>query len=92
MRIKVTQADIAAGDRQMCYACPVALALRRATGYDWWVSRLRAVPYPGGFGGRAVRLPRAASAFIADFDDGWPVAPFAFDLPDPPLPPGAGGG
>jgi hypothetical protein len=80
MRIDVTAADIAAGERCRIRGCPVALAVRRADGRRWEV-------YGDGlvFGLTAAELPEAAREFVARFDGGELVAPFGFDcdLPAP---------
>jgi hypothetical protein len=77
-RVEVTLADIAFGKRGRCYWCPVALALRRRTGRLWevhgvhiWRGRKPAVSVP---------LPKKVQRWIASYDAGQRVRPFAFEL------------
>src|SRR5882762_1308473 len=55
--------------------CPVALAFREFTGRRCWVSRKYIADKSG-----ETRLPIVAQRFIARFDAGKPVKPFAFVL------------
>lgn len=78
MLIQVTQEDIDKGRAKAVCDCPVALAIKRATGYKWVV-----------FGSVAqdlmctqrVALPAYASAFIINFDLNIKGKPFEFELP-----------
>lgn len=81
MRITVTAEHIKRGRRQSARACPVALAIRTATGWQAEVGlfaidladrRDRFRMY--------VRTPPSAAEFIRRFDGCLNVAPFAFDL------------
>jgi hypothetical protein len=78
MRIEVTEHLINIGVRRSSFACPVALALQRATGRRWEVSNTQAENLSGG----RFNLPREVSTFTHDFDLGRPVAPLTFELPD----------
>jgi hypothetical protein len=82
--ISVTAEHIAAGEREKCEKCPVALAFLtalpradRAVVTGFGVSLYRA-----GVKTR-LRLPDAASDFISAFDNSDPVAPFSFDIEIP---------
>ena len=83
MQIHVTQEDIDAGQACRGASCPIALALRRA-------SRARRTtlvsvnPWSATIGIRGRRwadLPDEAAQFVIQFDKGFTVAPFTFDLP-----------
>ena len=90
---KVTQKDINTGKRGFCKRCPVALAIQWQTPLDWEVS---VGAYIGeiafyyredtkkGPSEPRIRLqtPIIASRFIRNFDEGFPVEPFEFELPD----------
>ena len=77
MRINVTQLDIQRGLPRLARKCPIARAIRRATGYHLKVSVTT---------GRIIRgrrksdLPRLAQDFIRNFDQDRPVTPIAFEL------------
>lgn len=74
MIIHVTQAHIDAGEAAHCCLCPVALALREATGREWKVSgSLAHLDYL-----TWIILSHSVRDFIYDFDAGRPVAPFSF--------------
>jgi hypothetical protein len=89
LRVEVTAEDIAEGRPHLCRQCPVARALRRAA----------SLLFPGLTGAFAgwtylmawqddrtlfqVDTPWSARFFMAYFDNGEPVAPFAFDLDVP---------
>lgn len=74
LRVRVTADDIARARRGR--ACPVALALRRLTGWLWDVGTdFAATPK-----GRRFALPEAARQFGEDFDLGLRVEPFEFEL------------
>lgn len=84
MLIEVRQSDIDRGERSCAQGCPIALALRRATGDVWSI-----YPDAGGwwatdpFRHRTFMLPPEAQAFARSYDyrRGEPVQPFTFDLP-----------
>lgn len=81
MRIEVTAEDIARGEpRNECW-CPVARAITRAADLPaivhddvWCVYDSMEGPYA---------LPEEATTFIARFDKGAPVQPFAFEIEEP---------
>ncbi len=78
--VEVTAEDIAKGQPRRCSLCPVALALRRATGKEWivgtWMRPWTATD--------AIETPAEALAFIEAFDGLLEeVAPFSFTLAVP---------
>lgn len=81
MTITVTKEDIAAGVREDCYACPIALALARTfpgTRWDvedgtWLLERNANVRY-------AADDPEVVDAFIELFDINGDPLPFSFDI------------
>ena len=85
VEVSVTAADIATGEPENCYACPVALALVRTTGDASanvfrrdWVLRVEVW-------GRSIVAPAEVRDFVCSFDgyQGFQdVRPFAFSLPD----------
>jgi hypothetical protein len=83
VRVEVTRADIRQGVPRCGEDCAVSLALNRATDRAWFVTG-RVAHSGGKRNGVSVRLPDAAVQWIAEFDDGRPVEPFAFDLELPP--------
>lgn len=78
--VNVTQADIDAGKELDCEACPIALAVSRATGRKMVVARGEVAQCGGSW---EVKLPRIAVNFVDRFDAGERVVPFSFviDLP-----------
>lgn len=80
MKIKVTQEHIDRGTKKACSTCPVALALREATGMECEVSTTIAF-LPNNDNG--IPLPIDAKDFIRRFDAGTLVQPFEFELPIP---------
>lgn len=82
LRVEVTAEDIAQGVRNQAFECPVACALTRS-GLDHpsaWPSRVYYGPFDAPNGRLTAKLPEEAAAFIAAFDDGRPVEPFAFEI------------
>jgi hypothetical protein len=82
MRIEVTQEDIDNGTKGRCRLCPIALAVRRATGSpDAWVDDTHIMwgASWGAWDGVAM-TPRSAWSFMASFDSGQDVQPFSFEL------------
>jgi hypothetical protein len=65
MRIDVTREDIEVGEAGGCLTCPVALALNRATGLEWFVDR-DAARIRGDQ--TWLRLPAEVADWIAEFD------------------------
>ena len=82
MKIAVTSEHIRMGCRRVGKRCPIALALRDATGHRWDVIEDRAAQM-GMNGGwtRCIYLPSTAKQFVYDFDRGQAVDPFEFDIP-----------
>jgi hypothetical protein len=81
VRIEVTAEDVRAGARSDSGGCPVALALRRATGGQWWVGGRGLRPYfPAPPHGDVVDAPPQVARFVDDYDSGLPVSPFSFEL------------
>ena len=83
MTITVTQDDIDRGCRKHWTNCPIAHAASRALG-GWVKVRQDSIEivdyfdvYP------RIPLPGEAQRFIAAFDCGWRVAPFAFTIDVP---------
>lgn len=89
MKVNVTKTYIDAGVPRDCDRCPVALAVlgehaipvmvgpfRMARRADTWTEARPS----------EVDLPQRAVDWIRDFDNGIPVEPFSFEVPDlPPL-------
>ncbi len=82
IQIDVTRDDIDAGVQSHCYACPIALAFKRATGADLVeVDELGAGWYDiEAMTDRAVAIPDVAARFIHAFDAGRDVQPFSFTV------------
>lgn len=84
MIINVTEVDILCGKKKSCTHCPVAYAVKRATG------RKRNVVVDGQYltigldrqNEQEIYLPKKARDFISKFDDGQKVKPFSFNIPD----------
>lgn len=76
-RITVTTRDIVKGQRSIGDRCPVALALKRATGRRWEVyfQTLQDVRQQ-----RGVATPLAVADWCERYDDGLLVRPFTFEL------------
>jgi hypothetical protein len=83
--VNVTAEDIDHGERNWCTRCPVALGLRRTFPRANLVAA-HCDHYEVRYGGPEVHagtLPRPARDFIARFDGGIVVFPFAFELEVP---------
>jgi hypothetical protein len=78
--IEITKEDIAAGDTDNCTTCPVALAMRRATGELWSVDYLEVNRRRDG---AAVVLPELVTDWIERFDIHEEVLPLQFELEIP---------
>lgn len=73
--IKVTRQDIYSGRRGSSSSCPIALALDRSFNQNGVIS------VDGNFAQVNLvssKLPRSASRFVTQFDDGKKVKPFNF--------------
>ena len=80
MKITVTQEDIENGSPSEWDACPVALALARATGKKWLVCPTRfKLPAPDNYG-NGPPMSYEVSTFVEAFDSGKPVEPFTFEF------------
>ena len=81
--VTVTAAHIASGTPRDCATCPIALAVAdafpgaRSVAVNAFFAR---VTLPGHSHPLNMRLPDEASSFAADFDIGYHVEPFAFEL------------
>ena len=73
--IEVTQEHIDKGRVHDGFRCPVAAAVKEATGEKWQVAPLWLRPARGG---PTVWAPRSVVAFVRRFDRGEPVKPFRF--------------
>jgi hypothetical protein len=79
MIVSVTAKDIAAGRPHSINACPIALALQRATGVpDAWAGPFKVCVTSGMDGTHDT--PLVAQDFIRRIDAGQPVEPFTFEL------------
>ena len=76
--VSVTAADIDNGIRGDCWACPIALALWRATGEKWEVNGIDA--YPVGRSRDRVILPESVRGWINKFDRALFPPPMEFEL------------
>lgn len=76
MQIQVTQKDILSGIAGDCSACPVALALFRATGAD-----IKVGPEEIAVGHSTYISPLVVRDFVDAFDARKMVWPFTFELP-----------
>jgi hypothetical protein len=85
LTVEVTVADIASGRAMCVWACPVALALRRATGTscEVWQDVIAFAPPPpavacGYYATCMVPLPRKVRRWVQTFDRLAAVKPFRF--------------
>lgn len=78
MKIAVTQAHIDAGEKQQCYRCPIALAIKDAVP----LLAVEVAIHEARIGGVYCFLPHEARQFIRAFDEYGClfVRPFEFDL------------
>lgn len=84
VRIRVTQRDIDKGVRGNGEQCPIARALKRATGRYWFVSSYYCRDESGSRSGPLIALPVAVTEFVNKFDKRGGrlmVKPTAFDIP-----------
>ncbi len=82
MRIQVTEDDIKRGVRYSCSLCPIARAIRRATGqHPVILDGSRFVKIGEGLAFAEVEIPRDADIWRLDFDNqNGTVKPFEFEL------------
>ena len=76
IKVEVTAKDIANGKRMQFLTCPVARAIRRATGKKWWV-RTKSTHCNDG---NSVMLSAKVCKWISRFDGGHAVNPFSFTI------------
>lgn len=81
--VEVTAEDIAKGEPGDGCKCPIAIAVRRATGLNDVSIRPIA---QSRIGNRYVYLPDPAKRFVLDFDEEQPVQPFTFEIDLSPTP------
>ena len=82
MLVSVTEADIANGEKHNCVACPVALALKRAGGYEAvraWPDYAMTKRKNRAWRAYAM-LPPAVRSFMRSYDSHLPVEPFSFEF------------
>ena len=77
IHVQLTKEDIERGTRLDRWACPVALALWRATGVKWSVGN-RSCRRLGQY--KEVPLPGEVMEFIREFDEARRVRPLEFDI------------
>ena len=77
MKIIVTQEDIDRGEPTECGRCPVARAIKRATGRK----RLKVWTAMVIISQKRFSLSQRVTDFIYAFDNAEPVKPFSFSLP-----------
>ncbi len=85
-RICVTEKDIQKGEAACCNRCPVALALHRELGAEYFVGLLIGsgwVAFVADRGEDSLRLPVSCGDFAFRFDCGLAVEPFEFELDVP---------
>ena len=81
--VSVTQEDIAAGEPCEALSCPVAIAIRRATGLRTYVDEdtiALGERYRGGPFVVSLPPPPEVTRFVDRFDHRRPVSPFTFTL------------
>lgn len=79
MLIAVKQKHIDSGSPGKCGRCPIALSLKDA-GLSYVAVGRVSFGYGRLIERKRVLLPVAVSQFIGDFDKGYPVVPFSFEL------------
>jgi hypothetical protein len=82
MRIRVTEDHIRKGIAGYCSVCPLALACEDA-GLVRPMVRVVVVRFGPDENRQSIRLPAVAKKFIRNFDRGYVVHPFEFDLKVP---------
>ena len=88
MIIEVTEKHIEDGIRKNCEHCPVALAVREATGsrsalvsvYPYDEEHTEIELHIPGDKIRRIRAPKIVDSFASSFDKGIEVHPFTFEL------------
>ena len=79
--VEVTQSDIDQGEKQACEHCPIAIAVRRASGGYPWVGRFF-ISVTTAEGHVEYATPHSVYDFIDRFDEAGKIAvePFGFEL------------
>jgi len=76
--ITVTAEHIAAGKREDCEHCPIALAVAEVFPGSPYVDEFACIITAGDGSETEFDLPDEARAFVEAFDNGQPAAPFTF--------------
>lgn len=79
MKVQVTEDDIRNGVKSNIDRCPIARAIRRATGQGWIVGSICAT-IADSAGQRYIILPTCAKRFVFAFDNGMDVEPLDFEF------------
>ncbi len=79
MLIKVTQEHIDQGKKGSRFKCPIGLAIKENP--DMPYIQVTDAHVEIGYGIAIYVLPVEAQRFIHNFDEGFPVQPFEFELP-----------
>lgn len=77
-RVVVSQKDIDEGSRHSARHCPIAVALKRATGKNFAV--IGSCAWLGDYYTREFPLPKEVGTFVREFDSGLYVEPFVFEF------------
>jgi hypothetical protein len=80
IKVSVTAADIAEGDRVSAFTCPVARALGRTGVWGTTPGVAAGVVWPAGVIRERVHLPLRVQAWITAFDRGEQCEPIEFEL------------
>ena len=78
--VTVTAEHIAAGKREDCERCPIALAFAEIFPGSPYVDELAVIVTDEDGGETEFYLPAEAQEFIESFDNGLTVAPFTFSV------------
>lgn len=78
--VKVEQKHINNGTKGNCYSCPIARAISDIDGMEW--VQVDHFDIKGTFNGVGfcMTTPQICKRFMFDFDQGYPVTPFEFEL------------
>ena len=81
MKIQITDQDIKLGQPGIHYACPVALALNRATGQAWSVNKRTLITYKPSIDKISSQpTPEIVRFMMNKFDHKEKIKPFSFIL------------
>lgn len=78
--VNVTQEDISDGLRFNAFECPVAIALRRATGKDCACNDRGLWNFSADYTNLYRKLPKSVRDLPRKFDQGKPVTPISFKI------------